>query len=60
MTGAFEQLAGDGQLTTTAEALRLSQLAMMSDAYFSHPYYWAAFTLVGDGGRTMSAPDRRS
>lgn len=60
MTGAFEQLAGDGQPTTTAEALRLSQLAMMSDAYFSHPYYWAAFTLVGDGGRTMSAPDRRS
>ena len=37
-----------------ADALRQAQLAMMnSPDRYSHPGYWAAFTLVGDGARTM-------
>lgn len=35
-----------------AEALRRSQLALASDPATSHPYFWAPFVLVGDGGGT--------
>ena len=51
MSDAFEGLGGEG--LTTSEALRQSQLAMMRDGTYSHPYYWAAFTVVGDGGRQL-------
>lgn len=33
----------------TAEALRRSQLDLMDDADTSHPFYWSAFAVVGDG-----------
>ena len=33
-----------------AEALRRSQLALASDKGTSHPFFWAPFVLVGDGG----------
>ncbi len=33
----------------TAEALRQSQLNLMDDADTSHPFYWSAFAVVGDG-----------
>ena len=33
----------------TAEALRRSQLGLMDQAETSHPFYWAAFAIVGDG-----------
>ncbi|MBT4702856.1 MAG: CHAT domain-containing protein [Rhodospirillaceae bacterium] len=36
-----------------AEALRRSMLALMQDAknpHFAHPYFWAPFVLVGEGG----------
>jgi len=45
ISGFFE--AGSGQ--TTTEALRQSQLALMDDADTSHPFYWSAFAVVGDG-----------
>ena len=49
MTGMFASHAA-----TQAGALRESALAMMaSPDQYSHPYYWAAFTVVGDGGRSM-------
>jgi CHAT domain-containing protein len=31
-----------------AAALREAQLALSRDPRWSHPYYWAAFTLYGD------------
>jgi len=37
---------------TAAEALRRSQLALASDKDTSHPFFWAPFVLVGDGGPT--------
>jgi CHAT domain-containing protein len=41
---------------TQAGALRDAQLKMMnSEGQYSHPYYWAAFTVVGDGARPMPA-----
>jgi CHAT domain-containing protein len=45
ISGFFES----GQGVGTAEALRRSQLALMEDADTSHPFYWAAFAVVGDG-----------
>jgi len=35
--------------TATTEALRRSQLDLMDDAETSHPFYWSAFAVVGDG-----------
>ncbi len=34
---------------TTAAALRQSQMDLMDDAATSHPFYWSAFAIVGDG-----------
>ncbi|MEQ8410125.1 MAG: CHAT domain-containing protein [Erythrobacter sp.] len=39
--------AADG--TETAEALRTSQVGLMDSAETSHPFYWSAFAVVGDG-----------
>jgi CHAT domain-containing protein len=35
--------------TPTVTALRLSQRQLMDDPNTSHPFYWAAFTAIGDG-----------
>jgi CHAT domain-containing protein len=50
MTGLFRSGAA-----TQAEGLKLAQAQLMNDPRYSHPYYWAAFTLVGDGGRPLPA-----
>jgi len=57
--------AATGQLMTSmfaqkgvsqADALEHAQTAMMaSPNEYSHPFYWAAFTVVGDGARPMPA-----
>ena len=52
MTGMFGRVAADG----TAEALRQSQLALIEQADTSHPFNWAAFTLIGDGIGIGGAP----
>jgi CHAT domain-containing protein len=45
VTGLFTAPAG----TSTAEALQVAQRSLMADPRTSHPYYWAAFAIVGDG-----------
>nr|WP_162806549.1 CHAT domain-containing protein [Sphingosinicella terrae] len=45
ISGLFTAPAG----TSTARALQASQLALMDDPRTSHPYYWSAFAIVGDG-----------
>ncbi len=44
--------AEDGR--STAGALRASQTALMDDAATSHPFYWSAFAVVGDGAARLS------
>ncbi|WP_299193574.1 CHAT domain-containing protein [uncultured Erythrobacter sp.] len=39
----------EGSDVATADALRLSQVALMDDRETSHPFYWSAFAVVGDG-----------
>ena len=44
--------AEDGR--ATAEALKASQEALMDDAETSHPFYWSAFAVVGDGAAKLA------
>ena len=40
----------DGQpLGARAAALRQASLRLLADPAYRHPYYWAAFSLIGDG-----------
>lgn len=53
------QLRGGGQSATSprqtpltkAEALRRASLKLLRNNAYQHPFYWAAFNVVGDGGR---------
>ncbi|MBA3669237.1 MAG: CHAT domain-containing protein [Sphingomonas sp.] len=49
ITGLFSAPAGE----PLARALRQSQRALMDELDTSHPFYWAAFALVGDGERPL-------
>jgi len=44
ISGLFEE-----EDSETAAALRRSQLELMDDPATSHPFYWSAFAIVGDG-----------
>jgi len=55
MTGLFSRL-GPELSGGVAEALRQSQLALAARPETAHPFFWAAFTLIGDGG--ARAPGR--
>jgi CHAT domain-containing protein len=37
-------------------ALRQAQIRLMDAPSTSHPYYWAGFSLAGDGARTLAPP----
>jgi CHAT domain-containing protein len=36
-----------------SDALRQAEVALMDNKATAHPYYWAGFSLVGDGARAM-------
>ena len=46
----------DEQGVETAEALRRSQLELMDQPETSHPFYWAAFAVIGDGAIAARGP----
>ena len=49
ITGLFTATPG----TPMATAMRKAQIGLMDDANTSHPYYWSAFAIVGDGERAL-------
>lgn len=51
ITQTFETAAGTNR--TLAESLREAQLGFARTPAASHPYLWASFTLIGDGGRQI-------
>ena len=54
MTGMFRRLGLDLS-GGTAEAIRQAQLGLIEQAPTAHPFFWAAFTVIGDGARRGSA-----
>jgi CHAT domain-containing protein len=55
MTGLFA-----GQAATEGEALQRAQLTLQQSSDWSHPYFWAPFTIVGDGARAMPTATARA
>jgi len=53
MTGMFDRL-GANRTAGLADALRQSQLALIANPSTSHPFNWAAFTLIGDGDTVLT------
>ena len=52
-TGLFDQIANRPEMSR-AEALRQSMLKFLKTGrptYYSHPYFWAPFTIIGEGGK---------
>ncbi len=54
-TGMFERLGGDLKKGITL-ALRDSQMALAAVPATSHPFFWGAFVLQGDGAPAASLP----
>ena len=44
---------GAGRTGSIGGALRAAQSRMISTQRYSHPYYWGAYFVVGDSGKTM-------
>ncbi len=57
MTNMFARAHGGAGL---AESLRQSQLDLIARPQTAHPFYWAAFTLMGDGGSLRKNAAQRS
>ncbi|WP_293898513.1 CHAT domain-containing protein [Phenylobacterium sp.] len=55
MTGMFS--AGS---PSKAEALQKSQAALQATEQYSHPYFWAPFTIVGDGAAPLPGGSART
>ena len=49
ITGLFTAPPG----TPMATGMRKAQIGLMDDPNTSHPYYWSAFAIVGDGERPL-------
>ena len=47
--GLFQAKAG----TSIGDALAQAQIGLMDNPQTSHPYYWSAFALVGDGSQSL-------
>lgn len=51
LTSAIFRLYGADKNMLRAEALRQGQLELIADRQYAHPFFWAPYALVGDGGR---------
>jgi CHAT domain-containing protein len=49
----FQQALGGGK--SMSVSLNQAQAALYGSSETGHPFYWAGFTLIGDGGATLSA-----
>ena len=43
-----------------ADALATTQVRLMDDKQTSHPYYWAGFAIIGDGGQALMPDANRN
>lgn len=49
---------GTGRTAAMAGALKTAQALLIEQPRYSHPYFWGAYFLVGDGEKTMLSPAR--
>ncbi len=56
ITGLFQAPPG----TSTASAMRLSQIPLMDSPDTSHPYYWSGFAIIGDGSAAVIPAERKA
>lgn len=47
---------GSGRLYDMATALRTAQTRLIGQPQTSHPYFWGAYVLIGDGSKSMLSP----
>ncbi|WP_167737531.1 CHAT domain-containing protein [Sphingomonas parva] len=47
-----------GRTDSVAASLKTAQNHLMDQPRYSHPYYWGAYFLVGDGSKAMLSPTR--
>jgi CHAT domain-containing protein len=47
--GLAKRFPGGATGISKAEALRLAALSLLKSPKYRHPFYWAAFVIVGDG-----------
>jgi CHAT domain-containing protein len=52
----ISRMFAGGAATPMGDSLRQAQVTMINNPDTSHPYYWGAFMLVGDGARPMLTP----
>jgi CHAT domain-containing protein len=45
-----------GRTQSIGAAMRDGQRLLISDAKYSHPFYWAPYFIVGDAGKSMLSP----
>ena len=49
MTSFYTKMAVGGRAASRAGALRQAELEMLQSKSFRHPFFWAAFSMWGDG-----------
>lgn len=55
-TRLMESMFQAGSQSSISRSLREAQSTMIGNIDTSHPYYWAAFAVVGDGSKSMLSP----
>jgi CHAT domain-containing protein len=53
MSGLYE----GGTTVSVGESMRRAQNRLMDDPLTSHPYYWGAFSIVGDAVKPLTSED---
>ncbi|MET0308991.1 MAG: CHAT domain-containing protein [Sphingomonas sp.] len=53
LMGAFYR---SGRTSSISAALKAAQNTLIAQPRYSHPYYWGAYFLVGDGSKSMLTP----
>lgn len=52
----IETFYSSGRIYGMSAALRTAQTRLIGQPRYSHPYYWGAYVLIGDGTKSMLSP----
>ena len=54
----FYTTVADDPSASIAESMRRAQVSLIDGAELSHPFFWASFSVIGDGARTLKVGSR--